>query len=289
MDFKLYTKQIKVRTPILVAVVCVPVVGILLLLADMWVEKNRKHGIHEIGLEKMKLTDTKYRSILVEQNDNTEIVVPLEEAIAINDAKTRRKLLLDILHKNPEEHIDLLQRARLTDDTELTHYATTTMMEIQGGYEQNIRELEKDIKILKEDNRREGLEKALRKLRKELELYINSGLITGNILNIYRRKLDGVFTELLELAPENRNYYLGKLENQMEQGILEGVEERLLNAEKMWPEDEQVYMALVQYYAATYRGEKIQQILAELERKEVYLSSEGKKWFAFWKNRENPT
>lgn len=289
IGYCLLTKKIKVRTPIYASVVCIPIVGVLLLLVDLWADKKRKHGIHEIGMEKLKLTDTKYRTIQVEQNDNTEIVVPLEEAIAVNDAKTRRKLLLDILHKNPEEHIALLQRARLTDDTELTHYATTTMMEIQGSYEQNIRMLEADIKILREENRRDGLEKGLRKLRKELEMYIDSGLISGNILNIYRRKLDGVFDELLALAPENRNYYLGKIENEIEQGILEGLEERLLKAKEMWPEDVQVYMVLVHYYAATYQGEKIQQVLLEMESEEVYLSSEGKKWFAFWKSRENPT
>ena len=289
IGYKLHTKQIKVRTPIYAAVVCVPVAGVFLLLADLWVDKTGKHGIHEIGLEKVKLTDTKYRTILVEQNDNTEIVVPLEEAIALNDAKTRRKLLLDILHKNPQEHIDLLQRARLTDDTELTHYATTTMMEIQGSYEQNIRELEADIKIMREDNQKAGLEKALRKLRKELEMYIESGLITGNVLNIYRRKLDAVLSELLVLVPENRNYYLGKLENEISLGMRNEAEERLLNAKEMWSEDVQVYKVLVQYYATTYQGEKIRQVLEEIERKEVYLSSEGKKWFAFWKNRENPT
>ena len=120
-------------------------------------------------------------------------------------------------------------------------------------------------------------------------MYIDSGLISGNILNIYRRKLDGVFNELLVLAPENRNYYLGKIENEIEQEILEGLEERLLKAKEMWPEDVQVYMVLVHYYAAAYQGEKIQQVLLEMESKGIYLSSEGKKWFAFWKSRENPT
>lgn len=283
----LCTKRIKVRVPIYVAVVCIPIVGALLFLIELWMDRRRKHGVREVGLEKMKLTDTKYRAIEVEQSDNTDIVVPLEEAMAINDAKTRRKLLLDILHKNPEEHIALLQRARLTDDTELTHYATTTMMEIQGNYESNIRVLESDIKLLREANRSAGLEKALRRLRRELESYIESDLISGNILNIYRRKLDGVFSELLLLAPENRNYYLGKLENEIEQGFFEEVEERLLKAKEMWPEDVAVYKELVHYYAATHEGDKIQQVLQEMESREIYLSGEGKRWFAFWKNGES--
>lgn len=286
IGYKLYMKQVKVRTPIYPVVVCIPVVGALLFLADLWIEKKEKHGVREIGLEKLKITDAKYRTIHVEREEHSGMVVPLEEAIAVNDAKTRRKLLLDILHKNPEEHIELLQRARMTDDTELTHYATTTMMEIQSGYEQSIRELEADVKLIDAENEKSRLGKVLRKLRKELEMYIDSGLITGNILNIYRRKLDGVFVQLLALEPENKNYHLGKLENEIEQGVFEGVEERLQKIGQKWPEDEQIYKVFVRYYAATHQGEKIQKILAEIEEKGIYLTSEGKKWFAFWKNRE---
>ena len=286
IGYKLYTKKTKVRTPIYIAVVCIPVVGELLFLIDLWTDKKNRYGIREIGLEKLKLTDAKYKNIQVERDDHSEMVVPLEEAIAVNDAKNRRKLLLDILHKNPEEHIELLQRARMTDDTELTHYATTTMMEIQSGYEQMIRELEREISLIQSLEDKSNLEKTLRKLRKELETYINSGLITGNILNIYRRKLDGVFAQLLTIEPKSKNYHLGKLENEIEQGVFEGVEERLLALCQKWPEDEQVYKVLVSYYAATHQGEMIQKLLNEIEKNEIYLTSEGKKWFAFWKNGE---
>lgn len=287
IGYKLYKKQVKVRTPIYVAVVCIPVVGVLLFVTDLWLDRAGKYGIHDIGLEKLKLSDAKYKNIYVEREDNSEIVVPLEEAIAVNDAKTRRKLLLDILHKNPEEHIELLQRARMTDDTELTHYATTTMMEIQSGYEQVIRELENEVRQIEALDNRRGLEKVLRKLRKELEMYINSGLITGNILNIYRKKLGDVLTRLVSLEPENKAYHLGKLENEIEQGIFSGVEEGLLELKQKWPDSEQVYKVFVNYYASTHQGLKIQQLLSEIEEKEVYLSSEGKKWFAFWKNGES--
>ena len=286
IGYKIYTKQIKVRTPIYIAVVCIPVVGELLFLVDLWMDRKKKCGIREIGLEKLKLTDAKYKMIHVERDDHSEMVVPLEEAIAVNDAKTRRKLLLDILHKNPEEHIELLQRARMTDDTELTHYATTTMMEIQSGYEQVICELEQNVKESELLEDKSDKEKVLRKLRKELETYIDSGLITGNILNIYRKKLDGVFVQLLDIEPENKAYHLGKLQNEIEQGVFEGVEDSLLTLKEKWPEDEQIYKVFVSYYATTHQGEKIQELLSEIEEKEVYLTSEGKKWFAFWKNGE---
>ncbi|MBR5565523.1 MAG: hypothetical protein IKW08_05070 [Roseburia sp.] len=286
IGYKLYTKQVKVRTPIYIVVVCVPVVGACIFYAELLLNKKGRRGIYDLAIEKQNVTDVKYKNIHVENEDNTGMVVPLEEAIAVNDAKTRRKLLLNILHKNPEEHIELLQRARLSDDTELTHYATTTMMEIQSGYEQGIRELEKRVQQIENLQDQSGLDKVLRKLRKELESYIESGLITGNILNIYRKKLGNVLDKLLLLDPNNKTYHLSKLENKVAQAEFVGVEEALCALLQKWPEDEQIYKSFINYYAATNQGQKIQQVLKEIDEKEVYITSGGKKWFAFWKRGE---
>lgn len=271
---------IKTRTQIYPTVVLVPVCGVLILIAEQLVNLRNKSGSREIGLEKLRIQEAKFKRIEVEQDEEEDMIVPLEEAIVVNDSKTRRKLMLDILHRNPEEHISLLQKARLADDTELTHYATTSMMEIQSSYEQNIRDLERD---LKENPEREEIPGILRKLRKELELYIESGLITGNILSIYQKKLGTVLNQLLEIEPQNKKYYLRRVENRIEQTELDKVPEELEEASSRWSEDEAVYRLWVKYYHAIGQGEKIQEVLTEIEEKKIYLSGEGKKWFAFWK------
>lgn len=286
VGLKLHTKQLETRTLIFPAVLLVPVFGVLILLADLWVNKKNKGGSREISMEKLRIQDAKFKHIEVEREKNANMVVPLEEAIAVNDAKTRRKLLLDILHKNPEEHIELLQRARLSDDTELTHYATTTMMEIQSAFEQNIRELEWEVEVREDAEDKVELVKALRKLRKELNRYIESGLITGNILNIYRRKEETVLERLLLIAPNDKRYYLSLIDNKINQGKLEGVETLLEKALEKWNEDENVYQMFIRYYQAMHQGEQIQRILKEIEEKNIYLSKEGKKWYSFWKNEE---
>ncbi len=284
VGYKLYKKQIGTRDPVLPVVVLIPICGVLLLLVHLWIEEKQKNGSRKIELEKLDIQDMKFRPITVEGAENSEMIVPLEEAIAINDAGTRRTLMLDILHRNPDEHVALLQRARLTDDTELTHYATTTMMEIQSGYEQRIRELDRETELCKAINDTDGLKIVLRKLRKELKRYIESGLITGNILNIYRRKLEEVLRQLLEFAPENKNYYLDSIENRIGQRQTEYLEADLQAALRRWPQDEYIYRLFVQFYQLTAQGEKIKEILTEIEENKIYLSAEGKQWFAFWKH-----
>lgn len=271
--------RIQMRALIYPAVVCIPVCGLVIFLVEWYIRTKQKIKSKEVSIDKLKISDAKYQRIQVEEGELENSVVPLEEAIVVNDATVRRKLMLDILHRNPEEHIELLQKARLTDDTELTHYATTTMMEIQSNYEQRIRDLEDGLE--ESENR----VKNLRRLRRELSRYIESGMITGNILAIYRRKLGMVLEELLQSDPENKNFFLAKVENKLEQNDMVGIEAELKIALEKWPEDEKVYMLFVRYYQVTYQGEQIQQVLEDIEKNKVYLSGEGKKWFLFWQGK----
>jgi hypothetical protein len=278
MGFVTFYKRKKSGVPFYIIIVFVPVSGLLIVLVNYIKSARNKVGIRQIGMEKIKVADVKYKRIEVSSDKDDKKVVPLEEAAIINDERTRRTLMLDILRKNPEEHIELMQRARLMEDTELTHYATTTMMELQSNYEHVIRELEEKRNKLQNDPN------ILKKLRRELKRYIDSGLLTGNVLTIYRQKLDDVLENLLVLEPDNKKYYLDKIDNSLNQGKTEGVKKELDYAEKKWPDDERVYRLMIDYYQNTHQGDKIQEVLRKLEENNIYLSSEGKQWFSFWKS-----
>ena len=274
----MYTKKLKVEYEMIVVVLCVPVVGVILLLEELMIEQVRLQASKEIDMEYMKVEDAIFRQIPIEQKQKEQFVVPFEEAMIVNDAKLSRSLLMDVLQRDPEEHIDLLQSARLSDDTELTHYASTTMMEIQGGFEQRIRELEAEQQMHSEDG------KVLRKLRYELEEYINSGLLSGNILKIYRQKLLGVLENLCARDTDNQNYQLDYIEQLMECKDYLKAEECIKQFLKQWPMQEQGMKKLVSLYHLTNQTELLQQVLLEITEREIYLTSEGKEWLSFWMN-----
>ena len=144
----LLMKQGKIKSSMVVypAVVLVPVCGLVLLVIEEYRVRNTKQKERQVGVESFKISDIRYKRIVVDDDSNETITVPLEEAISVNNASVRRKLMMDILHRNPEEYIELLQMTRTADDTELTHYATTTMMEIQNKYELEIHKLSEEIK-----------------------------------------------------------------------------------------------------------------------------------------------
>lgn len=268
--------KIQTRSLIFPAVLYIPVWGVLLLAVEMYELRRKQMGTKEIGLDSLKIVDVKYQRIEVDENQNQEITVPLEEAILVNDASVRRRLIMDILHKNPEQYIELLQKTRTAEDTELTHYATTTMMEIQGKYEAQIHACRQEV-----EKRPENLN-VLRRYQSVLKKYIDSGLISGTILEIYRNQLDEAEQLLLNQDPENRKYILERIENRIAMNKMDGIEQELNELLKKWPKEASVYRVFVEYYWKMNQGDKIEQLLMQMKKEDVYLTHEEKQWYEFW-------
>ncbi len=258
----------------------VPVFGPLMLLLDKYFEHKGRMGSRDIGLETQRYTEMKYKRIEVDSQKNQDITVPLEEAMIVNDKTVRRSMMLDILKQNTDDCVPLLLRARMSDDTELTHYATTAMMEIQSQYELRLHDWARSYEFNDRDVT------VLKGYSKELIRYIESGLISGNILKIYRVQLEEVMERLVKARPEVLQYQLQYCNNLLELKEYTKLEQKLSVIKRQWPEEEKVYRLCGEYYRRTSQGEKFRKMLEKIEKKNIYLSSDGKKWFVFWKNRE---
>ncbi len=277
----LLMKQGKIKSSMVVypAVVLVPICGLVLLVIEEYRVRNTTQKERQVGVESFKISDIRYKRIEVDDDSNETITVPLEEAISVNNASVRRKLMMDILHRNPEEYIELLQMTRTADDTELTHYATTTMMEIQNKYELEIHKLSEEIK----ENPKEL--QVLKKYRKVLLKYIDSGLISGKILEIYRAQLDDILRKLCEMLPENRVYFQDYIRNQIALGK-NNIDGQIMDMINRWPDEVQVYQIYVEFLWKSNRGDEIPGVLNRLKEGNVYLSSEGKAWLEFWEQKD---
>lgn len=81
-------------------------------------------------MEPFRVDDELHRSIRVENREDAASTVPLEEALLLDSAEQRRKLILSVLMDDPVQYYDLLEQARLNDDSEVVHYAATAMAQI---------------------------------------------------------------------------------------------------------------------------------------------------------------
>ena len=87
-------------------------------------------GLKDATLESLRINDELRRSILVHDRDTDAGVIPLEEALIVNDPADRRRLMLSMLTEEPDAYLVQLQAAKLNDDVEVAHYAATAVAQI---------------------------------------------------------------------------------------------------------------------------------------------------------------
>lgn len=263
----------------IVIVWCIPVFGIVLWAADYLMAVKKKIGRKTVHMDKLKVTDARFRKVVTDTREDREVVVPLEEALIVNDTKLRRNLMLDILHKNPEEYLHMLQKASTSSDVEVTHYATTALLEIQNDYERRIQDYMKRCR-----KSPENLE-LLKEYKECLDSYVNSGLISGTVLKMQRKNLSELLEKLVALKKPLKEDIYKYIENAIELKDYKEAERILFQYRQECERDEEWYQLAIRYYWELGRGEEIKELLKQMKEEKVYLSSEGKKWYAFW-NKE---
>lgn len=131
-------------------------------------------------LEAMKEVDDDYTNIqLASKEDN--MVVPIEDALILNDSAVRRSLIMDVLMQDTKQYTGVINQARLNDDVEVVHYAITAMVELSDEYESKSKLLRGKIEA--EPDRSDYKDEYI----DFLEEYIHSGVAEGSILNLQKQ------------------------------------------------------------------------------------------------------
>ena len=124
------THLLKVKKYLMALVIFVPFWGtVCVLLLHLQMLTRRDNRI-EPGVEKLRVNEEIYKNIFQAVSDTDKKIVPLEEALLINEPRVRRELIMDVLNDDPEEYMDLLKQARMNEDVEVVHYAITAMVEL---------------------------------------------------------------------------------------------------------------------------------------------------------------
>lgn len=273
------TRVLKFSEQLFPIIAMVPVAGMAAAVAAEIMSRFRKGGKKEMSLEELHMAED-VRLQRLEESEGDSMVVPLEEALSVNDAKTRRQLMLEILHQNPGAYVELLQEARMDDDIEVTHYASTAMMELQRDFEMNLQRAEQEYE--KQPDQPEKLDRCLYCLRK----YIDSGLIEESILFVYRTRYAELLQKKLEQEPENMQACQYAVDNYL--GLSNYREAKFL-ADRMqnrWPDREESWLSTLKVCQQMNDAEGIRRVLRKVKRGNVYLSPAGREAIAFWDTEE---
>lgn len=259
----------------------VPVWGLIGMIILEVRSRGKQEIREEVGIEKLKINDEVYRSILMDEDPIEDRVVPLEEALLINEPSTRRDLMMEVMYSNPDDYVGQLKEARTNDDTEVVHYAVTALSELQKEYELQFQEL--DWEMRNEPENDDILERYLKLLNR----YLASGIAEGNDMDIKLRTYSEMLGRKIERTPGNISLWKDKAETDLKIREYPSALEEINHIIRTWDRNETGYLLLIKYYSAMKSRKGIESILEQIHRKRIYLTPRGRRWIRFWEKDED--
>jgi hypothetical protein len=225
-------------------------------------------------MERLGLDDILWTSLrsFHEKSD----LVPLEEAVLINDVKVRRKSMLETLYGDSSKYLDVLNIAKYNEDIETSHYATTTISKAQKDFQLSVQKHAIDVERHPDDP--EILDIYLEILRK----YIQSGLLEENLLRNLRLVYAKMLDHMLAMQEDNKNALIEKLRNSVELQDFTSAFNTGVLLKQYWPEDEQTWIELVRVYVEAKDSAKLKETIGEIQRKKIIWSEQARELLHPW-------
>ncbi len=194
--------------------------------------------------------------------------VPMEEAFLISEPRVRREMMMKLLHSAPEENLELLMMARFNDDPETAHYATATLTEYQRRTEMDLQQSQ--MLLARQPN---NLEARLAYIR-QIEAYIQSGLLEGHLLTRQRTLLE---RELSLLSPEETDLGMGCLRarNLLAMGQAHEAETAARELTRRFPRSEEPWLELMRIAVDSRNLQELRALREEMERAGILWSYHG--------------
>ena len=272
---------LKAERMIMPLVCLVPVWGILALFFLEIRNRGKREILEDVGIEKLKINDEIYRSILMDEDPIEDRVVPLEEALLINDPATRRELMMEVMYSNPDDYVEQLKEARTNDDTEVVHYAVTALAELQKEYDFRFQELDWEMEKNPDDD------EVTDKYIKLLNQYLDSGIAEENDMDIKLRTYSGILERKLKNTPESFALWKEKIKTDLKIREYETALEDIQYIVENWEKEEAGYLLLIQYYSALKDRQGIDRTLEQVSRRRIHLTPRGRREISFWKKDED--
>ena len=221
--------------------------------------------------------DTHKMSRVESAYDHVEEIIPLEEALVLQDKEVSRWMLMEIVSRAPAKFIDLLFLARQDEDTEVVHYATTLIAEISRQYDIRLQTLDKKHQENPSDYR------TLAEYCAVLAAYLQKNLVTKRMEEVLRKDYSHLLEKKLQ-QKEQLSDYVKLIENELLLKRYESVEKYLNTISQKWPQQEEIYMLYLRYYFETRQGERLEELVEAIKNGSIYISKASQERLAFWQS-----
>jgi hypothetical protein len=203
-------------------------------------------------------------------------MIPVEEALILNDNTTKRRLVMDALRKESSQYIGFLTKALKDPDTETTHYAATAVTEIKRKLMLDIQELE-----VKYEQSKDNAE-YLKIYSEVLKEYLGSGLLDDISHEKYLHIYSIVLRDLLKISKSEKKYYEEKINCDIELRKFNSAKEYCMEYMDEFENIDSPYISLMKIYFEERNKDRFKSTLKKLEDSNIKIQKDSLKIIKFW-------
>lgn len=264
------------RIALAAAAALLPFAGLLLALIAAWARSRQPDAGSERFEEAVGVNDA-YQNTLFNIDITKEMnVIPLEEALVVNDHRTRRRIVLDALKDDSIDMVPLLNKATQNDDTETSHYAVAAILELKRNM---LSELQK-ISVAYENSPADT--GTLKDASAVLKHYLGSGLMDRRMERTYRRMQADVLGSLIEIDACSEQQFEDKVECEL---ILERFDKARASSAaflEKFPESEAAYYMQLKLWYRIRSAARFTATLEALKRSPIKVSQRTLQLIRYW-------
>jgi len=271
----IFTHRSSLTPANILPILCIPFFGFLSALTADMVTLSNKYKEDPDPNETLSLSEDIYWKS-IKQREEAQNIVPLEEALIINDRQTRKKLILEMLLDDPMKNIDILLLARENNDVDTAHYANTTIAKIQRDFQLQVQQLAVEHEA---DPDNLGL---LDRYIETLGNFIESGLSEAFLLKRQRVAFADLLDKKISLDGWDKETLLKKIHNCLALKDINMAVEANEILKKNFPDDEQSWISALQISVAGHDAMRLEETINEINRRNINWSLSGKEQISTW-------
>lgn len=257
-------------------VMLMPYFGIFFIIfLNYYPEKKEGQTIDDFEVNTLGSNDknTHYLNLNVEKESN---IVPIEEALIINNNKTKRKLLIEALKQDIYLSSSFLKKAVNDTDTETSHYAAAALMDLKNRLMTGLQALSVKYEDSKDDSE---ISIAYAEVIKR---YISSGMLDSRSIKKYRYLYIHILENINRLEPEKREYFVELINTELMLKEFTKAEQTCNKFMDLHSNSEEPYIMTLKLCFTLNDTKKFKKTLEKLKGSQIKLSYSALNKLRFW-------
>lgn len=216
------------------------------------------------------------------QDDDRDNMIPLEDALILNNGRERQKVLRDAILSGTSNRKAVLLKASKNSDSEIVHFATTAMAHAEGEFEKEVSRLEVDVRKAKNEN---DMLIALDEEIKVLSQFIKNTEEDSGIVLERQEKLIDLLKTRTKLHPTIE--YMNMLsEIYLDTGDTDSAYSNIKRTAIMFPKDPDTWILQFRCYFMLHKKNEMDKMMENYRKDLKFKNARIEKIVSFWEETE---